>query len=203
VTSAALLWPPTRPRPSATSKWIDVSNWQGALSHEWFDLYGGMGFNGLIVQAVTGNDGRSYTRQQLQAAVWAHWDAAGYIWCNAAQALDLTGFQARLSLFDGFNLDFLALDVEAANTRRNDVDRALDACDAYVRQQTWMYTAYWVFERQGWLDVNWWADRPLWDGGPYDGDANIDVGFRPYGGWTQRTMKQYSEHPVDMNVRRA
>jgi len=203
----ALLWPP-RPRvvippKSDVQGWIDVSNWQGLLSPGWFDTWRGMGFGGLIVQAVTGDNG-SFTRLQLQAALDAHWDIAGYIWCHPGQADNMGSLNNRLALFDGFSLDFLALDVEETTTRKRDVDDSLAACDRQQGFPTWVYTAKRVFDALGWSDYDWWAPRPLWyvPVVGYDGIADVDANFVPFGGWTSPTMKQFSETPVDQNVRR-
>ena len=183
------------------ANWIDVSNHQGILRPSWFTQWGERGYGGLIVQGVEGLSGESFTRRQLWAALDAGWRIAGYVWCNSDQAAKLIRLRQRLDFFNGFKLDFLALDVEELDTKRQDVDTSLVICDAQMKTRTWLYTAKWVFDGLGWSDDDRWADRKLWSA-EYDGVADVDVGFEPYGGWSRCDMKQFTDDPLDLNVMR-
>jgi hypothetical protein len=108
--------------------WVDCSNYTGNLTDQGCADLKAAGYVGVIIQAITGLDGVSYTRQQLAACVHNGLRIAGYVWCFpfAAPGSMLT----RLGMFDGYRLEFLALDVEEAGTRKFDVDRDLALCDA-------------------------------------------------------------------------
>lgn len=161
---------------------------------------------GCIVQAITGNDGRSYTRQQLDACVRNGLRIQGYVWSfpNAS----LSSINGRLSMFDGFPIERLWVDVEQAGLHQSDVDRDLAACDRYMG--TWtrvgIYTGRWFWAQQGWLSLTRWADRALWDSN-YTGIADVGSGFIPYGGWQWPKITQYRGtssvgvvNQVDLNV---
>lgn len=199
--AAPLLYPPQRPaQPSVVpAQWLDVSNHQGNLPPGFFEVWGARGYGGLVVQGVQGHDGQSYTRQQLHAAQTAGWRIAGYVWLNARQ--DLGRIETRLRYFGHFALDFLALDVEEMGTTRGDIDLGLAVCDEYQGAPAWVYTAKWVFDGLGLSDNKYWADRNLWTA-KYDGIPDVDAGFEPYGGWARCMMKQYTDVPLDQNVRR-
>jgi hypothetical protein len=209
VTGPALIrrWAPTVPKrvqPPPPSAWprysLDVSNWQRELDENFFLYWTSAGFGGLIVQAVTGDDGRSYTRHQLQAALDHDWEIAAYIWCSTGDAMDGGPFERRADLILPFQsqLHFVALDVEEDGLQVEDVDADLLRCDAIVGDAPF-YTGYHVFERLGWLEHRYWMARRLWDS-RYDGIASLTANWRPYGGWTERWMKQFTDEVVDQNV---
>jgi hypothetical protein len=193
------------PPPSTTGElWVDISNYTGTLTAQGCHDLLAAGYVGCIVQAITGLDGRTYTRQQLAACVAYGLRVAGYVWCFPGASV--ASIRDRLHMFDGYALKFLALDVEQGGLTRADVDRDLYECDAYIDGLTWIYSGRWWFEQQEWLNVNWWSNRPLWDSN-FDGNADATVGFRPYAGWTQCAMKQFmgtttvgSVHEADLNV---
>jgi len=176
--------------PELAEHLIDVSNYQGNLTSSFFSSWGARGFSGLIVQAVTGNDGRSYTRQQCQAALDHGWELNGYIWCPS-------NYNARLALFNGFKLNELYLDVEESQLTWDEIDAGFRACDSYISGVTGMYTRANMFNP--W--TNKYSFRKLWVA-YYDNVPDVNVGFKPFGGWTEAYMKQYTEHPLDQNVRR-
>ncbi len=163
---------------------MDASNYTGALTDSQCDDLLAAGVVGVIVQAITGLDGNSYTRQQLQKCVDKGLRIQGYVWCfpNA----DVSG---RLSMFDGFGLEHLWLDVEQQGLTTANVQRDLDLCDSYTGGTTGVYTGKWFWDQMGWSTL--WSVRPLWDSN-YDGVADPVVNFRPYGGWTHPTVKQYA-----------
>lgn len=199
--------PPHGPVVVHNERWADLSNYTGALTDQGCADLKAAGYVGVIVQAITGLDGRTYTRQQLTVAQRNALRLAGYGWCfpDAPES----SMRGRLAMFDGFELEFLALDVEEAGTIVLDVERDLALCDAYIRGKAWMYSGKWFFDQQGWSHLSLWADHPLWDSN-YDQIPDVDVGFRPYGGWTQAALKQFrgtssvgSVNQIDLNVRRA
>jgi hypothetical protein len=194
--------PAPPPAPAATRLWLDVSNYQGTLEPAWFEQWGAQGFGGLIVQAVTGSDGRCYTEQQLDAALAAGWRVAGYLWCSPGDANNSSTPESRLSLFEPFLdlLDFIALDVEESGTSVADVDADLARCDALVGDSP-IYTGKWCFDAAGWSATDRWATRRLWVS-IYDGIADVDAGFVPFGGWSEAWMKQYTSTPLDLDVMR-
>jgi GH25 family lysozyme M1 (1,4-beta-N-acetylmuramidase) len=199
------LWAPVatwsrRPHPAGTPYGVDLSNFQGTLTQATIDSLKDQNCSFVIVQAITGLDGRSYTRQQLQAAVDAGLEVQGYIWCFPGDTeSSLTG---RLSMFDGFAITQLWLDVEQAGVSVQDVNRALAICDAHIGKKTHIYTGKWFFDQQGWSGQALWSDRLLWDA-HYDGNPDPDANFQPYGGWDRCEIKQYLSSPMDMNARRA
>jgi hypothetical protein len=144
------------------------------------------------VQAITGLDGRSYTRQQLSTALANGLRIQGYVWVNPGGSLATTN--ARLSLFDGFPLEQIWADVEEMNLTEADVDRVLSACDAYLGngRLAGIYSAPYVFVDNGWTHITKWANagRLLWVAN-YDHKADPDVNFTPFGGWSQCQMKQH------------
>jgi len=197
-------WAPTDAYRALSVTWpehsIDVSNYQRELTDEWFEHWRALGYRGLIVQAVTGMDGRSYTRQQCQAGLDHGWEIASYVWCSRGDGMSDSRFRARLELIEPYvsPMHFLALDVEESGLQVEDVDADLMLCDE-VKGDAPFYTGHWVFANQGWLHVNYWAARRLWDSN-YDRVANVDHGFRPYGGWHEAWLKQYTDEPLDLNI---
>lgn len=161
---------------------------------------------GAIVQAITGADGRTFTRQQLTVLVRNGLRIQGYLWCFPGSTI--ASVQSRLAMFDGFTLEGLWLDVEQDGLVQSDVDRDLVLCDAYTHRpkSTGIYSGHWFFVKQGWLTLTRWADRRLWESN-YDDVADVAVHFTPYGGWTRPAIKQYmgtssigSVHQIDLDV---
>lgn len=205
----AALWAPPRAvvvPPPLEATWprlsLDVSNWQGALADSFFETWSAQGYGGLIVQSVLGSDGKTFTQQQLQAAVEHDWAIAAYVWCAPGDA-QTGAVNQRLSYLAGFEdrLAFVALDVEQGGTAAADVDFDLQVLALLNREATPMYTAYWFFENQGWLDLQQWAWCRLWDA-RYMGEADPDLGFRAYGGWSAAWLTQFTDTPLDQNVGR-
>jgi len=197
-------WAPTRPLVLPEAQWpefsLDVSNYQKELHDDFFEHWGALGYKGLIVQAVVGLDGFSYTAQQLQAGLDHGWAISAYVWCAAGDALDRGRVQGRLDLIERFthNLVFVALDVEEMGLSPEDVDADLIRCDEVITDSP-LYTGKWAFDNLGWSDNDWWAERRLWDSN-YDRTPDVNAGFRPYGGWTDAWMKQFTDEPLDCNV---
>lgn len=111
-------------------------------------------------------------------------------------------------MFDGYTLEALFLDVEEAGLHRADVDRDLAVCGKYSGQVTGIYTGKWFFDQQGWSGETWWSAHPLWVS-IFNSVADVDVGFKPFHGWTQCQMKQFQGtssigevSQIDLNVMR-
>jgi hypothetical protein len=187
-----------------TGLWVDASNYTGAFTDQMMADLKAAGVKGIIVQAITGADGTSYTRQQCQMAVSHGFLLGGYVWCFPGE--NQASIDGRLAMFDGFPLAFLWADVEQTGTTVADVNLLLARCDAYTGQQTGVYTGKWFFDQQGWSGLTLWSNRPLWVS-IYDGQANVLIGFVPFGGWTACVVKQYagsssigSVHMIDLDV---
>lgn len=147
---------------------------------------------GVIIQAVTGTDGVSYTRQQLEACRRNGLRVQGYVWCWPGSSR--SSMHTRLAMFDGYSIEALWLDVEQEGLQIADVDRDLSVCDLYLPapRLTGVYSGRWFFASRGWLGFTKWADqgRRLWDSN-YDRTPVLAANFRPYSGWTRATVKQY------------
>jgi hypothetical protein len=180
---------------------VDVSNYTGPLTADRIAALQAWGCRFVVVQAITGQDGVSWTRQQCQAVLDAGMDLQGYVWAFPGEnTLSVTN---RLALFGAFPLSRLWLDVEQAGLTVQDVNLALGACDNWHGQHTGIYTGKWFFDQQGWSGQALWADRDLWHSS-YDHVADAGAGFVPYGGWTRPAVKQYDNvGPIpdaDVNV---
>ena len=136
---------------------------------------------GVIIQAVIGLDGTTYTRQQLEACWRNGLRIQGYVFPG--------GLSWKLPMFDGYAIEGLWLDLELPITIAA-VNAALQQCDAYIGGTTGIYTGKWFFDQEGWSTKAYWANRPLWDAN-YDGVPVPAVDFVPYGGWTSCVIKQY------------
>lgn len=181
-----------------------MSNYTGELTDQGCADLKAAGYVGAIVQAITGRDGVSWTRQQLHACARNGLRIQGYVWCfpGASKA----SMSSRLGMFDGSNIERLWLDVEQAGLKASDVDRDLSVCDHYMSAKVGCYSGRWFFARQGWLGHTAWSDRLLWDS-HYNGEPVVGAGFIPYAGWTVPTMSQFagtssvgSVHEIDLNV---
>lgn len=181
--------PVTPPPVTGPTFWVDASNYTGPLTPQGCADLKAAGYVGVIVQAITGNNGISYTRQQLTMARDNGLRLQGYVWCFPNTAKVST--TSRLSMFDGFELEYLWLDVEQAGLKQADVDRDLALCDQYFGGVTGIYSGRNVFLGNGWAGITKWSSRPLWNA-YYDYVADVDEGFHPYAGWTSCLMKQYA-----------
>lgn len=164
----------------------------------------------MIVQAITGLDGNSYTAQQLDACRRNGLRIQGYVWCFPHSTA--SSIRSRLAMFNNFIIEDLWLDLEQAGTRIIDADADLIECDAYLVKRglghirTGIYTARWFFKAQGWLNLTRWSDRRLWEA-LYDGTPVANDHFIPYAGWTAATIEQYKGtsdigrvHQIDLDV---
>lgn len=161
---------------------------------------------GVIVQAITGLDGRSYARQQLDACRRNGLHVQGYLWAFPRASRE--SILSRLAMFDGSQIEALWLDVEQSGLSETDVDQALAVCDEYMGggPKTGVYGARWFWAQQGWLGSTRWANRPLWNA-DYNHTPVVGARFVPFGGWTKPAMSQYegtssigSVHQVDLDV---
>lgn len=198
-------WLP-QPVPVAGGLFVDCSNYSGALTDQGCADLKAAGYVGVIVQSITGTNGISYTRQQLDAAVRNGLRVRGYCWSFPNT---LSGsMQSRLQMFNGFQIEDLWLDVEQKGLVEADVDRDLVVCDSYLGQKVGIYTARGVYASLGFSAITKWSDRPLWDAN-WDGIADVDVGFMSYGGWDHCQVKQFGGENsigsvtfIDLNISR-
>lgn len=183
---------------------MDASNYSKMFTLQGIQDLKNAGVVGVIIQAVTGLDGNSYTRQQLSMCVDNGLRIAGYVF---------PGYLAtKLDMFQGFDIEFLILDVELPISI-DDVNASLAICDQYMAAHgrprlTSIYSGRWFFANMGWLGYTQWADegRALWDSN-YDDTPMTRSDFRPYGGWAFPAVKQYHGttdvghiHTVDLDV---
>lgn len=190
---------------------VDASNYTAPMTPELLAGWKAEGVGLVIVQAVNPPAGYppGVTRQQIQACLDAGFvvDAYVWLWFDA----DISDIIQKLALLSGLNVRRLWLDVEdTAASKYSDSDcqakvsAALVECDTIspIEHPTGIYTGRWF-----WADPRYMAntpafsDRSLWDS---DYDGVVDAGnFHPYGGWTQRAIKQYAGTQLagtDLNV---
>jgi hypothetical protein len=148
---------------------------------------------GGVVQAITGLDGKTYTRQQLDALQRNGLRIRGYVWGFRGASGNPRSMLGRLAMFDGFPIENLWYDLEEAGLSVADVDSDLVLCDAYRSDLVGIYSAYWYFYQQGWLRLTRWSDRRLWEA-LFNLDPTLNAGFVPYGGWTQPFAHQFDAH---------
>lgn len=171
---------------------MDLSNYTKDLTDQGCADLLAAGVVGCIIQAVTGVNGVSYTRQQLDACQRNGLRIQGYVWVFPGDTKPSMG--SRLAMFNGFPIEALYVDVEQMGVKEADVDRDLAAADAYLAdgRLAGIYSSRYVFVDNKWLGVTKWANagRLLWSA-IYDGIADPDVGFVPYAGWGQCQIKQF------------
>lgn len=168
---------------------------------------------GVICQAITGLDGATYVRQQLDACQRNGLRSRGYIWCFPLE--NDASIDSRLAMFDGFPIEGIGVDVEQAGISQKDVSYLLDKTAAYLAQRgiaglPWFYSAHWYFSSRGWLSLTTWSKYPLWDT-RYNNQPELLRDFVPYGGWTQDDVvaTQYfgtsaigAVHQIDLDLLR-
>jgi hypothetical protein len=157
-----------------------------------------------IIQAHPDGYGRPSSLQLFRsaAAVGMPWDAYIYGYCafpdwteGALQTLDLAVGEGLRPLRVWYDIE----DVNAP-AQRMSVDQRVAAYNRDLAKiDKWsadhglprpgVYSGGWYFA-QYLPGVTAWADRDLWDS-DYDGVPDVDHGFRPYGGWTARAIKQH------------
>lgn len=186
---------------TGSTLWVDGSNYTGTLTPRMCHDLKQAGYVGMIIQAITGFNGQTFTRQQLQMCLDQGLRIQGYVWSFGS--VDVA---SRLRMFDGFRIEALWLDVEDDASTVRTVNRDLALCDAYMGRPTGVYSGKWMFDRKGWSKHRYWADRLLWNA-VYDGVPDVNYGFVPYGGWTSQAIKQFagtssigSLQQVDLNV---
>lgn len=192
---------------------VDVSNWtRPELTADHVRAWRAAGVGLVVVQAVDPPPGypRGVTREQLDAARngGVVVDAYVYLWFgNPSVSL------RNLLLLDGERVRRVWLDIEDAEgaarltqgQREAIVDELLDACDRYGILPAGIYTGRW-FWRPYMADTPRYASRPLWDS-RFDGIPDVSANWVPYGGWTERAIKQYAGDAslggvsgIDLNV---
>lgn len=191
----------------------DVSNYTDPLTPDALEAWKAAGIELVIIQAINPPAGfpAGKTTDQIQQCLAAELvvDAYIFLWFD----LTSSDIAAKLGLLTGYPVRRVWLDVEdSAASKYSQADTeakiqsALDLCDGLNGGKTGIYTGRWW-----WTDPNYMAnsttfgDRDLWDS-QYDGIPDIS-GFQPYGGWSQRAIKQFVGSTsfagisgIDMNV---
>ena len=190
---------------------VDCSNWQGELTPKVAACLRESNCEYLIAGTQTGNDGNTYTRQQIEAAASVGIITEAYVWLRWGSS-PILAVQAALAKIQGLPVDRLWLDCEEAPGAFSPaqivafIKSAVSACGNFP---CGIYTGAW-----------WWVPNtgnsqelsylPLWHAGythaGWMQGPRFDT-FHPYGGWTQPHTWQYdSNHGlctwgVDLNVR--
>lgn len=189
---------------------IDCSNYQGSLTAATLRQWKVEGVGLVIPQAI--NPPPAYppgvTRQQILACVDASMpvDAYLWVWTNSNVRTDI---QAKLTLLNGLERHIGRLWLDAEDTagatiaaRITAISQAFELMDAWSnthgKPRPGVYTGRWWWTGYAGNDQSF-KDRDLWDA-DYDGVADIDHGWQPYGGWAKRAIKQFKGEPLDTNV---
>jgi hypothetical protein len=191
----------------------DLSNYTVALTPELLEGWKAQGFTHAIIQAVDPPPGypAGRTREQIQQCLDAGLTVDAYVWLWFA--LGVADIQRKLSLLDGLPIRQIWLDVEdqaAADYDQATVEAkirdALNVCDSHPstgRARAGVYSGrwWWADPRYG-GNTTAFSDRLLWDS-DYDGVADTEYGWSPYGGWQSRAIKQFEgtqPDGTDLNV---
>jgi hypothetical protein len=179
---------------------IDVSNYSGALDDAQVAGLRAVGVELGIVQSLEPPAGypQGVTRQQIQALLDGGIAVDAYVWLWFA--FDVDDIERKCALLDGLPIRQMWLDVEDQAAVQYDqatieqkIQAAMDRCDQVPvtgGRKTGVYSGrwWWADKRYG-NDTTAFSDRVLWDS-DYDG-LDTTGGFVPYGGWRERTIKQY------------
>src|SRR3954462_14021835 len=118
-----------QPPPATTAElWVDASNWTGNLTDQGCADLKAAGYVGVIIQAITGLDGVSYTQQQVDAALRNGLRVGGYLWCFPG--VTPRSIQQRLAMYP-HRPESLWLDVEQSGLTVADIERDLLELDAW------------------------------------------------------------------------
>lgn len=197
---------------------LDLSKFTSRVTAGVVNAWCAEGIGLLIVQAHPAGYGQERSIEIVRV-ICAHrcakhsggmpWDAYiyGYLeysdWtvgaCATLDILAAEGFVPREGWYD-------IEDVDTGKTwtpmqRVDAYNRDLAVFDSWLmahgRPRAGVYTAIWYFS--GYLQGVGapWADRELWDA-DYDQVADNEAGWVPYGGWTERRIKQYAGTSVDV-----
>jgi hypothetical protein len=191
--------------------WCDGSNYTQELTDQGCADLKAAGVGGMIAQAITGADGRTFTRQQLDALERNGLKSRGYIWAFPGEGD--ASIDSRLAMFDGYPILGIGVDVEQDGLSEYDISHLLQKAEAYLARRAiaglpWFYTAFWYFARRRWLNLTLWKRYPLWDT-RYNGRTDPLFAFVPYGGWTAADVvaTQYwgtssigHVHQIDLDV---
>lgn len=168
---------------------VDVSNWTSPITPAELEQWKQRGVGLVIVQAWAGP-----VRTQLQLCQDAGIPTDAYVFVYPGDTAAL--IRSRLALCDGYTIRRLWLDVELQGVSPQLVRMALGECDKYPTRlnPTGIYTGRWYWQPAtgAMKNTTAFANRPLWDSN-YDGVYDTTVDFKPYGGWTSATIKQYQD----------
>jgi len=197
---------------------IDVSNYTGELSQvvlaSWRDEHD----VGLVI-AQSLNPPAGYppgvTRQQVQAVTDAGLACDIYLWLWTGSNVE-QDMRNKLAVVNGQEhlIRKVWLDVEDTSTsspgqRINAVRQAYAVIDGWTQTHgkppAGLYSALWYWP--SYMDnTPEFSGRQLWDA-DYDGIEDAAASWRPYGGWSERAIKQYAgtstlsgQGGIDLNV---
>lgn len=197
---------------------VDVSNYTSMLSQGVLDAWQNQHGVGLvIVQSLNPPLGYppGVTRQQINACAQAGMpvDIYLWLWTNSDVSADMWN---KLAVVDGLEhlIRKVWVDVEdaapATVVARIEAARAAFAvadawCQMHEKPPAGLYSARWYWPTYMGNTTEF-GDRALWDA-DYDGDPDNEAGWQPYGGWSERRIKQYAgtstlagQGGVDLNV---
>ena len=205
---AVLPYPPNRKEepmslqelPEGQIHALDVSEWGGPIKDEqWKQAYDA-GFRMAIVQAWGGGPipggANKYCAQQLAGARMAGMDVAIYLivpsdTTTLTHSLIQAGKDAAGDEYQ--HIKFYALDIEGDKLLHptDPVARLLNTALNVSDKPVVIYSSKYMWEvvMGGAYNVGF-EKYPLWDA-RYDELPDIDATWFPYGGWTQRAIKQY------------
>lgn len=199
----AIAVPPTPP-PTGAMLAVDVSNYSSELTTEALEAWKQDGVGLVIVQAFPWNY-KQYQQQQRQMQqvraagfrleMYIYDYLAGPGWRDAAlQGLQGSGVQRVWADEEDVQPEAQQM---ALHERIAAVQATLDAIDK-AGYQTGVYSGAWWWagtyrngEWSGYMaNTTIFQTYALWDSF-YDGVPDVNVNWRPYGGWSGRAMKQH------------
>jgi hypothetical protein len=197
---------------------VDVSNYTSTLSQGVLAAWKNQHGVGLVI-AQSLNPPAGYppgvTRQQINACAQAGMpvDIYLWLWTNSNVTLDI---RAKLAVVDGLEGLIRKVWVDVEDTSQASVAARIGAARAaFAVADEWclmhgkptpgLYSARWYWPTyMG--NTQEFGDRALWDA-QYDGNPDNEAGWQPYGGWSERRIKQYAgtstlagQGGVDLNV---
>jgi GH25 family lysozyme M1 (1,4-beta-N-acetylmuramidase) len=177
-------------------KGVDVSSYTGEVPIDSWQHLKAEGLDFVIVGAWGGRAKNNFAKSQLNAARQAELKTAAYALLNFDRANESGSYQVNQALMaigeEKPYLMFMAIDVENAWPVKVDaIQRIADAVEA-VRSAGLTPVIY--THRGAWQSITKnsvaFSNLPLWDT-DWDKKGSLQETWRPYGGWTNRTGKQY------------
>jgi hypothetical protein len=183
---------------------IDISKYTSPRSPTAMQRLKDAGQEMAIIQSHPPGYGPEASLELMRScnAVELAWDAYIYGYCGfpdwaegALGTLDRAQHEGLQPLRVWYDIEdvvpaTLAMTVQQrVNAYNRDLTKIDHWCALRGLPRPGVYSGKWYFDQ--YLPGVWaWADRDLWDS-DYDQVADNEHGFRPYGGWTRRAIKQY------------